>query len=60
MDNWIHRFRNATPAEGYDKVLIPGDPEREMEAIRMQNGIPIVAAVVDDLKLVGEKLGVRL
>jgi LDH2 family malate/lactate/ureidoglycolate dehydrogenase len=29
MDNWIRRFRNAKPASGYDKVLIPGDPERE-------------------------------
>jgi len=35
MDNWIERFRRAKPAAGYDKVLIPGDPEREMESIRM-------------------------
>ena len=31
MDNWIGRFRKAQPAQGYEKVLIPGDPEREME-----------------------------
>jgi L-2-hydroxycarboxylate dehydrogenase (NAD+) len=60
MDNWIKRFRNAKPAEGYDKVLIPGDPEREMEAIRMKEGITIVESVVDDLKKVGEMLGVVL
>ena len=60
MDNWIQRFRNAKPAEGYDKVLIPGDPEREMEAIRLKDGIPIVESVVNDLKAVGEKLGIRL
>lgn len=58
MDNWITRFRNAKPAEGFEKVLIPGDPEREMEAIRMKEGIPIIDAVADDLKKVGEKLGV--
>ncbi len=58
MDNWIQRFRNATPAEGYDRVLIPGDPEREMEAIRMKDGIPLVDSVAADLKLVGEKFGV--
>src|SRR5204863_8921748 len=46
MDNWISRFRNATPAPGYEKVLIPGDPEREMEAIRKENGIPLVAGVI--------------
>jgi LDH2 family malate/lactate/ureidoglycolate dehydrogenase len=60
MDNWIERFRKAKPAEGYDKVLIPGDPERVMEIERMKNGIPIVETVVNDLKSVGEKLGVEL
>jgi len=58
MDNWITRFRNAKPAEGFEKVLIPGDPEREMEAIRMKEGIPVINAVADDLKKVGEKFGV--
>jgi LDH2 family malate/lactate/ureidoglycolate dehydrogenase len=60
MDNWITRFRNAKPANGYDKVLIPGDPEREMEAARMKEGIPVIDAVIDDLKKVGEKFGVEL
>ena len=45
---------------GYDKVLIPGDPEREMETIRMKDGIPIVESVVDDLKKVGEKFNIVL
>jgi LDH2 family malate/lactate/ureidoglycolate dehydrogenase len=60
MDNWIQRFRKAKPAPGYDKVLIPGDPEREMEVIRMKDGIPVVESVADDLKKVGEKFGVEL
>ncbi len=55
MDNWIQRFRSATPAEGYDKVLIPGDPEREMEAVRREEGIPLVETVVEDLKAVAGK-----
>jgi len=58
MDNWITRFRNAKPAPGQDRVLIPGDPEREYEQERMQNGIPIVESVVEDLKTVGEKFGI--
>lgn len=60
MDNWIQRFRNAKPAAGYDKVLIPGDSEREAEAIRMKEGIPLFDSVVNELKEVGEKLGVEL
>ena len=60
MDNWITRFRAAKPAEGQERVLIPGDPEREMEAIRMKEGIPIVLSVVADLKEVGDRFGITL
>jgi L-2-hydroxycarboxylate dehydrogenase (NAD+) len=58
MDNWITRFRNAKTAPGHEKVLIPGDPEREMEAVRIKEGIPVVESVTADLIGVGEKLGV--
>ena len=60
MDNWISRFRKAKPAEGFDRVLIPGDPERETEAVRMKEGIPLFDSVVNELKEVGEKMGVGL
>lgn len=60
MDNWITRFRKATPAPGYDRVLIPGDPEREYESERRSNGIPIVAPVVADLEIVGDRFGLKL
>ena len=58
MDNWISRFRNAEVAEGYEKVLIPGDPEREMVDIRMNKGIPLNENVVNDLQEVANKLSV--
>jgi LDH2 family malate/lactate/ureidoglycolate dehydrogenase len=60
MDNWIQRFRNAKPAKGYDKVLIPGDPEREISAKRMANGIPLLETVVADLRQTGERFNVQL
>src|SRR5689334_15358058 len=60
MDNWIRRFRSAKTVEGEEKVIIPGDPEREMEALRKKEGIPLLDAVVTDLSAVGEKLGVKL
>jgi len=60
MDNWIKRFKRATPIDAQQKVLVPGDPEREMEAIRMNEGIPFLQVVVDDLKKVGDKFGVQL
>jgi LDH2 family malate/lactate/ureidoglycolate dehydrogenase len=60
MDNWIGRFRNATPAPGHDRVLIPGDPEREAEAVRRSEGIPVVDSVALELKSIGEKFGITL
>ncbi len=60
MDNWITRFRNATPAPGHEKVLIPGDPEREMELIRMTEGIPVNDSVCDELDAIGKKFGIKL
>jgi len=58
MDDWIQGFRKAKPVPGEEKVLVPGDPEREYEKERMENGIELLQTIVDDLKQVGEKLGV--
>jgi len=60
MDKWIKRFRSAKPSPGHEKVLIPGDPEREMETERMTKGIPLLKPVIDDLKFLGEKFEVEL
>ncbi len=59
MDRWISRFRATKPAQGYEKVLIPGDPERAMEIERLENGIPLVASVVADLRALAERMGVE-
>jgi LDH2 family malate/lactate/ureidoglycolate dehydrogenase len=55
MDNWISRFRAAKPVEGQPRVLIPGDPEREMNAIRIKEGVPLNPKVEDDLRELGKK-----
>lgn len=59
MDQWIRRFRSARPVEGQERVLIPGDPEREMEALRRSEGIPLVDMVAADLEDLARKLGVN-
>lgn len=56
MDHWIQGFRNAKTITGEEKVLVPGDPEREFEAERMKNGIPLLQQVVSDLLSLAEKL----
>ncbi|MEJ7647157.1 MAG: Ldh family oxidoreductase [Chryseolinea sp.] len=57
MDNWISRFRSAKTIPGAEKVVIPGDPEREMHAHRMANGIPLNEKVVEDLRELGVRFG---
>ncbi len=60
MDNWIKRFRSAKTIAGQERVIIPGDPEREMETERMQHGIPLLQPVIDDLQSLADKFGVVL
>lgn len=60
MDNWIERFRSARPIDGQPRVLIPGDPEREISLIRVKNGIPVVGKVVEDLETLAAKFGIDL
>lgn len=60
MDAWIQRFRNAKPINDHEKVLIPGDPERESERERMEKGIVLVGSVADDLKKLGETFSVDI
>lgn len=50
MDHWIQGFRNAKPAHGHEKVLVPGDPEREAAIHRSKEGIPLLDPVVKDLQ----------
>lgn len=59
MDQWIRRFRAAKPVPGQERVLIPGDPEREAEAERLNKGIPLLNAVTENLKELGERFDVR-
>ena len=60
MDHWIRRFRQATPIDENQPVLIPGDPEREMEAIRKKEGIPLLHVVWEDILSVAEKLNIKI
>jgi L-2-hydroxycarboxylate dehydrogenase (NAD+) len=59
MDKWILTFRNSKPSEGHEKVLIPGDPEREMEVLRRKEGIPLMPALVEKVNEIAKELGIE-
>jgi LDH2 family malate/lactate/ureidoglycolate dehydrogenase len=60
MDHWIQGFRSCKTIPGEERVLVPGDPEREIHAERISNGINLLDVVVKDLREVGSKFGVEL
>ncbi|WP_262491745.1 Ldh family oxidoreductase [Nitritalea halalkaliphila] len=60
MDQWIRRFSSAQTVEGAERVLIPGEPERLLEAERTRQGIPLLDPVISDLQALGKSMGVAL
>ena len=60
VDDWIQTMRTTRPAPGTDGPLIPGDPEREIEAKRRTSGIPLPETVVEQLREIGRKIGVAI
>lgn len=58
MDLWIETFKKAKPAEGQERVYIPGEIEREAEEKAAREGISILPAVINDLKEVASCLGI--
>jgi uncharacterized oxidoreductase len=50
--------RSTAPAEGIDKVRLPGDPERESTARRLAEGIPVDDATWAQIREAGLSVGV--
>ena len=60
IDDYVRTFRATRPAPGTSGPLLPGDPEREQEAIRARDGVPVVEAVVNDLRQIARATGIAL
>lgn len=60
IDNWISRFKDTEPIDSSQKVIIPGEPEFEMEKERSKNGILINKTVESDLLLLAQELNLTL
>lgn len=46
MDDFIRSLKATPPAPGYERVLVPGQPEEETQREREQYGIPVHKEVV--------------
>ncbi len=58
MDRWIEEFRKAAPVAGKERIVIPGDPERELEEKHLENNtIPLMGDVVEKVSETAQELG---
>jgi L-2-hydroxycarboxylate dehydrogenase (NAD+) len=53
-------MRKTKVQPGKERVLIPGDPEREAYKIRMKEGIPVNKEVVASLENISRLASVKL
>ncbi len=60
MDEMIERLKASEPAEGFDEVLMPGEPEARCENTRRRTGIPITPEVLAPLESEAAVLGVPM
>jgi len=51
-------IRRAPRAKGVDRIYIPGEIEAELMNKRMREGIPLAVEIVNELKQVGDTVGV--
>jgi L-2-hydroxycarboxylate dehydrogenase (NAD+) len=58
MDTFVQRVKSSPMAQGFDEILIPGEPEERKAAERRVTGIPLSNEVIRQLKEEAELQGV--
>jgi LDH2 family malate/lactate/ureidoglycolate dehydrogenase len=56
----FEQVRAVPPAEGFEAVLIPGDPERRSAARRLAEGVPVAEDTWGAVKATAAELGVSI
>ena len=57
MDTLVERVRGVPKAQGFDKILIPGEPEARLEAQHRKSGIPYSRTIFAPLNTEAAKAG---
>lgn len=60
LDSMIKIFNESPPADGFDRVRVPGQPEYETERSRLQTGIPLPDATLTELRSLSKQFEVPL
>ena len=59
MDDLQQLLKNATKAEGQNRIYIPGEKEYEKTELYLREGIPLNPKVAIDLKAIAKEVGVE-
>jgi L-2-hydroxycarboxylate dehydrogenase (NAD+) len=59
MDALVERIKACPRAEGFDEILVPGEPEVRQQKRRSQAGIPLTADIVDALSEAAAAAGIE-
>jgi LDH2 family malate/lactate/ureidoglycolate dehydrogenase len=60
VESVAQRLKSQPPAEGFEEVLLPGEPESRSRAERMEKGVPLPDATWDAITTVSRDLHVPL
>jgi len=58
MSTLLQELRDSAKAEGRDRIYTPGEPEMESMADKLANGIPVNEKTEEELRMIGEYVGV--
>ena len=60
MDALVERAKAQPLAEGFDEILMTGEPESRTQEIREQSGIPLTADVLESLERESGAVGIAM
>jgi len=59
-DALLAKMQETPPAAGVVEVLVPGEPESRSRERRQRDGVPVVEATWEEIKVTAESVGVRI
>ena len=60
MDTFVSHAKSQQKAQGFDEILIPGEPEERVATERIASGIPLTEEVINNLIKEGERFELDL
>ena len=60
IDDYLEWVKGRAPAEGFDEVMIPGEPEQRCRKLREQSGIPVADEIWQEIIDWADRMGIVL